>query len=204
MKEVKNIEKDVIIHEGSSSEYRAVSDKKTREVIGQAMIDAGLAMVPVSTEAHTDTQTYQDGDSIRRTTLTEVNRDYMLIHADSNSHIIVNGYGHGIDHGDKGAAKATTFALKNLLLDMFLVPKGDMDDGELTPSAAFEAIKGEDITDKKDLEIGSEDWVSIQSYIKDVADSKSITAVLADIKRDFKLNPETRREIRRYYKEASK
>jgi len=42
----------------------------------------------------------------------------------------VAGYGHGIDTQDKGAGKATTYALKYTLLYLFLVPTGKIDDAD--------------------------------------------------------------------------
>jgi hypothetical protein len=42
----------------------------------------------------------------------------------------LSGYGHGVDSQDKGAGKATTYALKYTLLYLFLVPTGKIDDSD--------------------------------------------------------------------------
>ena len=46
----------------------------------------------------------------------------------------IAGYGHGVDPQDKGAGKATTYALKNALLYTFLTPVGKIDDTDTTHS----------------------------------------------------------------------
>jgi hypothetical protein len=51
-----------------------------------------------------------------------------LLHTSGES-LQLCGYGQGVDTQDKGAGKATTYALKNTLLNMFLIPTGvDTDD----------------------------------------------------------------------------
>ena len=53
----------------------------------------------------------------------------MLLHTSGES-IELAGYGHGVDPQDKGAGKATTYALKNTLLYTFLTPVGKIDDSD--------------------------------------------------------------------------
>jgi len=53
---------------------------------------------------------------------------------ESGESIELAGYGHGVDPQDKGAGKATTYALKNCLLYTFLTPVGKIDDTETTHS----------------------------------------------------------------------
>jgi hypothetical protein len=47
---------------------------------------------------------------------------------------VLAGYGHGVDSQDKGAGKATTYAMKNMLLYSFMTPVGKIDDTETTHS----------------------------------------------------------------------
>ena len=44
-----------------------------------------------------------------------VKTKYLLLH-ESGESLELAGYGHGIDSQDKGAGKATTYAMKNALL----------------------------------------------------------------------------------------
>ena len=57
----------------------------------------------------------------KQSILTEVVTKYLLIHT-SGETLEVSGYWQGVDTQDKWAGKATTYALKNTLLNMFLVP----------------------------------------------------------------------------------
>jgi hypothetical protein len=59
----------------------------------------------------------------KQSIFTEVDTKYLLLHTSGES-IELAGYGQGVDTQDKGAGKATTYALKNTLLNMFLIPTG--------------------------------------------------------------------------------
>jgi hypothetical protein len=59
----------------------------------------------------------------KQSVFTEVDTRYILLHTSGES-IELAGYGQGVDTQDKGAGKATTYALKNTLLNMFLIPTG--------------------------------------------------------------------------------
>jgi len=62
----------------------------------------------------------------------------------------ISGYGHGVDPQDKGAGKATTYALKYALLYTFLVPTGSIDDADKTHSDNI-AVSHEIVQPKKRL-----------------------------------------------------
>ena len=65
-----------------------------------------------------------------------------IVHAHGKtSHEELAGYGHGVDNQDKGAGKATTYALKYALLYMFLIPTGKIDDADTTHSDEVEVPK---------------------------------------------------------------
>jgi hypothetical protein len=74
--------------------------------------------------------------------LTKVVTTYLLMHT-SGEFIELKGYGHGKDFADKGAGKATTYALKYCLLYTFLTPKGDIDDTDTTHSNAYKSTQKE-------------------------------------------------------------
>lgn len=137
MREVEGIEKTMDVGTGSSS-YKGVSDKVVKEKLRPAMIKNGLVIVPtaVGAKATTDRweETVQYGQNPPQTkqkqsTLTEVTTQYLLVH-ESGESIEVAGYGHGVDSQDKGAGKATTYALKMALLYTFLIPTGKIDDAD--------------------------------------------------------------------------
>lgn len=148
MDEVKGIEKTMDVGTGQSS-YKGVSDKVVKEVLRPAMIKNGLVIVPTAVEAKATTdrweETIQYGSNPPQTkqkqsTLTEVTTKYLLVHSSGES-IELAGYGHGVDSQDKGAGKATTYALKMALLYTFLIPTGKIDDADSTHSDDMDVPK---------------------------------------------------------------
>lgn len=136
MNEVKGIDKTMNIGTGQMS-YKGVPDQEVKKIIGQAMQKNGLVMLPTSIDPKTRIsewdETNQYGTKRKQSVFTEVMTKYTLLH-ESGESIEICGYGHGVDSQDKGAGKATTYALKYALLYMFLVPTGKIDDSDSTHS----------------------------------------------------------------------
>lgn len=137
MAAVKGIDKTMTVGTGSSS-YKGVSDQVVKQVIGKAMEDAGLCILPIGVEAKSqvdrwEAKDYNGNPTTKQSVFTEVNTRYLLLHTSGES-IELSGYGHGVDSQDKGAGKATTYALKYTLLYTFLVPTGKIDDADNTHS----------------------------------------------------------------------
>lgn len=142
MEEVTNIEKSMNVGTGNSS-YKAISDSMVRSQIKDSMMKNGLVIVPTNVSATTKVDRWEEEDQYskaepkpkksKQLILTEAHTSYLLIH-DSGESITLAGYGQGTDSQDKGAGKATTYALKNVLLDTFLVIKGEDMDTDKTHS----------------------------------------------------------------------
>jgi hypothetical protein len=136
MNEVKGIDKSLVVGSGAMS-YKGVPDQEVKKVIGQAMQKHGLVMLPVAIEPSVHTSEWEEttnyGVKRKQSVFTEVRTKYLLLHTSGES-IEVCGYGHGVDSQDKGAGKATTYALKYALLYMFMVPTGKIDDADTTHS----------------------------------------------------------------------
>lgn len=137
MQEVKGIEKSMTVGSGNNS-YKGVADQEVKQIIGDAMAKNGLCLLPISVDAKTQIDRWEEVDTYskvagtmksKQSVFTEVKTKYMLIH-ESGESIELSGYGHGIDSQDKGAGKATTYALKYTLLYTFLVPTGKIDDAD--------------------------------------------------------------------------
>jgi hypothetical protein len=130
MQEIDNVEKLLDVGTGNSS-YKGVSDKDVKQQVRKIMIANGLVILPTSVEPKTTVSEWDEdgqyGKKHRVQVLTEVTTKYLLAHTSGES-IEVCGYGHGVDSQDKSAGKATTYALKNLLLYSFLIPTGEIDD----------------------------------------------------------------------------
>jgi hypothetical protein len=136
MQSVKGVEKNLTVGSGNNS-YKGVSDKDVKQIIGKAMSENGLTIVPIQIEPKikvdrwTETQFWnqREVEKQKQSVFTEVKVTYLLMHESGESMEIV-GYGHGIDSQDKSAGKATTYALKYALLYTFLVPTGAIDDAD--------------------------------------------------------------------------
>lgn len=138
MQEVKGIEKSMTIGSGNSA-YKGVPDQEVKKIIGESMAKNGLCILPIGIEPkiqidrweETTFDSYQKKDVTKQkqSVFTDVTTKYLLLHSSGES-IELSGYGHGIDSQDKGAGKATTYALKYTMLYTFLVPTGKIDDAD--------------------------------------------------------------------------
>jgi len=136
MKQVKGMEKNSRVGSGGAA-YNGTKDQDVKEIFNDALAKNGLCILPVGIEEITDvsrweeTNTWQGKETIKQkqSILTKVTTKYLLLH-ESGESVELAGYGHGIDPQDKGAGKATTYALKNCLLYTFLTPVGKIDDTE--------------------------------------------------------------------------
>ena len=144
MNDVKSIDKTMDVGTGGSS-YKGVSDKVVKEVLQPALVKHGLVIAPTEVlgRSHTDRweETYNGNVKQKQSTFTEVQTKYLLIHQESGESIELAGFGHGVDSQDKGAGKATTYALKYALLYTFLIPTGKIDDADTEHSEDMDVPK---------------------------------------------------------------
>ena len=145
MNEVKGIDKSMTVGSGSNS-YKGVPDQEVKKVIGEAMAKNGLCILPTKVTPKTTIDRWEHTDNygtkMKQNITTEVTTEYLLLH-ESGESISLSGYGHGMDSQDKGAGKATTYALKYVLLYTFLVPTGKIDDADVhhSETIATPAVK---------------------------------------------------------------
>lgn len=149
MKEVKGMEKNSRVGTGGSA-YDGTKDKDVKEVFNEVMAKYGLCMMPIDIKEETQVDRWEEIDQYSKLTpkatkqkqsvFTKVNVKYLLLH-ESGESIEIAGYGHGIDSQDKGAGKATTYAMKNALLYTFLTPVGKIDDTDTTHSDEIKTPK---------------------------------------------------------------
>lgn len=136
MKEVKGMEKNSKVGTGAST-YNGTKDQDVKEVFNESLAKNGLCILPTSIKPKTQIDRWiedsQYGPKSKQSVFTEVETKYMLLH-ESGEWIELAGYGQGVDSQDKGAGKASTYALKNCLLYTFLTPVGKIDDTDITHS----------------------------------------------------------------------
>jgi len=137
MDEVNGVAKNMTVGSGSNS-YKWVSDKDVKQAIRESMIKNWLSVLPTGITSKVQIDRWEEDDTYnkqppypkktKQSIFTEVETKYILLHTSGES-LELCGYGQGVDTQDKGAGKATTYALKNTLLNMFLIPTGvDTDD----------------------------------------------------------------------------
>jgi hypothetical protein len=174
MQAVKGMEKNSRVGEGTGSAYNGTKDQDVKEVFNEALALNGLCIMPINIEENTQIDRWEEIDQWSKSTpkatkqkqsvFTKVKVKYLLLH-DSGESIELMGYGHGVDSQDKGAGKATTYALKNCLLYTFLTPVGKIDDTETTHS---EEIKTPQKSfEKQVLPEGGEKFEAAKKYIQD-------------------------------------
>lgn len=188
MEAVKGIDKTMTVGTGTSS-YKGVPDQEVKKIIGEEMKKAGLVILPISVEPTTTierwTENGQYGEKQKQQVFTEVKTKYLLLH-ESGESIELAGYGHGVDSQDKGAGKATTYALKYTLLYSFLVPTGKIDDADATNSDEYEAPKPKQNTANKE-------WLNIgtPAFEKAKAAIKAGTHTIADVRKKYSISKKT-------------
>ena len=142
MKEVKGMEKNANVGSGRNT-YNGTKDQDVKEVFNEALANNGLCIMPIDVQEETQIdrwqQDYNGQPQQKQSVFTKVRVKYLLLH-ESGESVELMGYGHGVDPQDKGAGKATTYALKNALLYTFLTPVGKIDDTETTHSEEIKAV----------------------------------------------------------------
>lgn len=131
MNEINGVAKNMTVWAWTSSAYKWVSDKDVKEKIRESMIKFWLTILPTDIESKIQIDRWEEVDPYsksvpkdmksKQSVFTEVKTKYILMHTSWESTEIA-GYWQGVDSQDKGAGKATTYALKNTLLNMFLIP----------------------------------------------------------------------------------
>jgi hypothetical protein len=182
MNDVKGVDKTMTVGTGQSS-YKGVPDQEVKKIIGSSMAKNGLCIVPIEVKTQTRIDRWEEASGNytkqKQSVFTEVETKYLLLH-ESGQSIELSGYGHGVDSQDKGAGKATTYALKYTLLYTFLVPTGKIDDADNhhsdetpTPVAKKLVPFTQAIFDKMKaaIEAGNSELVKSNLHLYDINDS---------------------------------
>lgn len=151
---VKNMEKNSVVGTGKNR-YNGTKDADVKKVFNEELAAAGLCILPVGLKESTEISRWEEtnnyGTKQKQSVFTKVETKYMLLH-ESGESIELTGYGHGVDSQDKGAGKATTYALKNCLLYTFLTPVGKIDDTDNDHSEEIETPKKKRSVNEKTMD----------------------------------------------------
>lgn len=149
-KSINNIKKNAMIGAGKYA-YKGILDKDVKNIVGTAMAENGLSLLPIKVKPTIKIDRWEEGNRVKQSVFTEVETKYLLLH-ESGESIEISGYGHGVDSQDKGAGKATTYALKYAMLYLFLLPTGEIEDADNTHS------KDLPVPQKPELNTNTEKW----------------------------------------------
>ena len=130
--EVRNITKDMTVGQGSYS-YKAVSDIDVTLAVKDAETRFKLVSIPVKQEI-VNTEIVRIQKKNNEEGLTYVDNIKMTVRIidleDPTQFIEVESFGKGIDSGDKGFGKASTYARKYALLNAYKIATGEDPDAE--------------------------------------------------------------------------
>lgn len=123
--EIKNIEKKLVVGEGKNA-YNAVGDQDVTLSVKEAESKHGIVSVPFKQElvkseilrvANKGIETIKYVDIVKMTT-----RIYNI--DNPSEYIDIETFGRGLDSGDKGFGKASTYARKYALLNAYKIATG--------------------------------------------------------------------------------
>lgn len=130
--EIKGIEKDMTVGSGNYS-YKAVSDTQVTLKVKEAETKHRLISIPVkqeliSSEVH---KTLKKDNTEGLTFVENIKLTLRIIDLDDTTQFIdVESFGKGVDTGDKGFGKASTYARKYSLLNAYKIATGEDPDAE--------------------------------------------------------------------------
>ena len=129
--EIKNIEKKLVVGEGKNA-YNAVGDQDVTLAVKEAESKHGIVSIPFKQElvkseilrvANKGIETIKYVDIVKMTT-----RIYNI--DNPSEYIDIETFGRGLDSGDKGFGKASTYARKYALLNAYKIATGEDPDTE--------------------------------------------------------------------------
>ena len=180
MKEVKGMEKNSRVGSGNYA-YDGTKDQDVKEVFNEALANNGLCILPIDVKENAKIERWEDNGKMKQSIFTSVITTYLLLH-ESGESIELSGYGHGVDNQDKGAGKATTYALKNCLLYTFLTPVGKINDTDTTHSQDISVPAKED--NREWLNPNTMTWSNVVKALSD----KTKAYTLDQVKSKYKLS----------------
>lgn len=130
--EVRNISKDMTVGTGNYS-YKAVSDIDVTLAVKDAETKFKLVSIPIKQEL-VNSEVIRIQKKNNEEGLTFVDTIKMTVKIvdleDSTQFVEVESFGKGIDSGDKGFGKASTYARKYALLNAYKIATGEDPDAE--------------------------------------------------------------------------
>ena len=130
--EIKNIEKNMTVGTGKYT-YKAVQDIDVTLEVKEAETKYGLVSIPIKQELVKSeiVKVVKDGGGESITYMDIVKMTLRIINLDKPEEFIdIESFGRGLDSGDKGFGKASTYARKYALLNAYKIATGEDPDSE--------------------------------------------------------------------------
>lgn len=139
--DVKNVEKNISVNVGGKNNgYKAVADYDVVIAVKKAEKEHGVISIPVAQEL-VDTQIVTARDSYgneRSTFIDIVKMRVRFVNVDDpTDYVEVESFGRGIDAGDKGFGKASTYARKYALLNAYKIATGEDPDKDASVETTY-------------------------------------------------------------------
>lgn len=130
--DIRNIEKNMTVGSGNYA-YRAVQDIDVTLAVKEAETRHGLVSIPIKQELVRSevlrVMKDRGGEAIQYVDI--VKMTLRIINTDNPTEFIdVESFGRGLDSGDKGFGKASTYARKYALLNAYKIATGEDPDAE--------------------------------------------------------------------------
>jgi hypothetical protein len=134
MNDSEAIEKNMEVGTGKNA-YKAVSEATILNMIKPLFKKYELIIFPISGDIKDHCMTWDKTDYDGKTSqalraMTELKVTYRILDVESGEFQDVVGFGNGADTQDKGAGKAFTYSLKNVLSKTFMLFSGEDTDNE--------------------------------------------------------------------------
>ena len=126
--EVRNVEKNISVSTGNGGGYKAVADIDVLVKVKEAEKKYGLISIPVKQElvkSEVVRTAAGNGGYEKITYVDIVKMTLRIVNIDNTSETVeVESFGRGLDAGDKGFGKASTYARKYALLNAYKIATG--------------------------------------------------------------------------------
>lgn len=145
---VRNVEKNLVVGTGNSA-YKAVSDQDVLFKVKEAEKTFRLVSIPVRQELVKSeiVRTIANGGYEKINYVDIVKMTVRIINIDKpDEYIEVESFGRGLDAGDKGFGKASTYARKYALLNAYKIATGE--DPDQSKSIEQVALSKDEVRDK--------------------------------------------------------
>ena len=145
---VRNVEKNLVVGTGNSA-YKAVSDQDVLFKVKEAEKMFRLVSIPVRQELVKSeiVRTIANGGYEKINYVDIVKMTVRIINIDkSDEYIEVESFGRGLDAGDKGFGKASTYARKYALLNAYKIATGE--DPDQSKSDEQVALSKDEVREK--------------------------------------------------------